>query len=147
MVEGKVETIEKQSYLQPTVRLVNAVLSEIDETLRQRCQDGDLSGVQKKLALILIDGISEGPRKSKLVYDGEQVTASGLRGIFGPLSEKDLGYGIDSKFKRLVADLEIIELLEKGGIDGVNKKVGELFDSLNVKASIEQKTKTMEEMR
>ena len=136
MTEKRVETPEAPVYLQPTVRLVNATLDEVRNSLSLNSKsERGLSEAQKELDLVL-NGNPNEPGKSSLVYDGIGVTASDLQKALSPFSTENIGYHrIDSKFKELVFDLETIKLLEKGGLDAVNEKLGRLFESLKTEAT------------
>lgn len=115
----KLEEIKTPDYSALTARFVNASLDEFRNRLAgERESRQGLSEAQERLNRALTD----------FRYDGVQTAASSLQKKLDPFSEEELGYELSSPFKRFVADLEYIELLEKGSLGAVNGRVAELFE-------------------
>lgn len=109
------EAINTPGHRKGPVGLVNAYLADFRTDLDRRY--GNLSTYQAYLRVAL-DG---------LVYDGARVTAADLRTTLEPFTKQDVGGFRGDQFKIFFSDLEYISLLEKGGLDGVNQRLNDLF--------------------
>lgn len=134
------EASQAPRYLEPTIALVNNTLGEMKGVLlRQITGKEDLTNSQKKLAVLLF-GTIDPSKTASLHYNSVTTTASSLREQLDPLSTENLGYDLDSRFKRFVGDLEYVGLLERGGgVEAINGKIRELKEELQKDIPIEQK--------
>lgn len=123
------------SYLQPTATLINATLVEGKDFL-------DLVAAGRYYSPTPIQTAFR-ELLPTLIYDAKSTTALALQATLEPFTKVFTGLRSEDAFRAFVGDLEYVDLLEKGGLEGVNTRLSELVNVLKTDATSEEKLRVV----